>query len=137
MHGIHAPARMFLILAAIAAGIAVVLGAFGAHGLRERIGPDMLSVYQTAVDYHFWHALGLVAVAFAADRLPESRMIRAAGWLMLLGIVLFSGSLYLLSLFTIGRIGMVTPFGGLAFIVAWALLALGVYRGKTINASAP
>lgn len=121
-------AKTFLLIAAIAGGLAVVLGAFGAHGLRAHIDPAMLSVYQTAVEYHFYHALGLIGVAFAADRFPASRLIRASGWAMLLGIVLFSGSLYALSLSGIGRLGMITPFGGLALITGWALLAVGLFR---------
>jgi uncharacterized membrane protein YgdD (TMEM256/DUF423 family) len=121
---------MFLLLAAVLGGLAVVLGAFGAHGLRAIIDPAMLSVYQTAVQYHFWHALGLIGVAFAADRYPESRLIRAAGWAMLLGILLFSGSLYVLSLSGIGRLGMITPFGGLALIAGWVLLAAGLIRSS-------
>lgn len=123
-------ARTFLLLAAITGGLAVILGAFGAHGLRARIDPAMLSVYQTAVEYHFYHALGLIGIAFAADRFPASRLIRASGWAMLLGIVLFSGSLYILSLSGIGRLGMVTPFGGLALIAGWALLAAGIIKGS-------
>ncbi len=123
-------AKTFLIIAAITSGLAVILGAFGAHGLRARLDPAMLSVYQTAVQYHFYHALGLIGVAFAADRFPQSRLIRAAGWFMLLGIVLFSGTLYALSLSGIGRLGMVTPFGGLALIAGWALLTLGLIKSS-------
>jgi uncharacterized membrane protein YgdD (TMEM256/DUF423 family) len=124
----NAGARLFLLFAAVLAGLAVVLGAFGAHGLRAIIDPAMLSVYQTAVEYHFWHALGLIGVAFAADRYPGSRLIRASGWAMILGILLFSGSLYILSLSGIGRLGMITPFGGLALIAGWVLLAAGLLK---------
>lgn len=130
-------ARTFLIIGAIAGGLAVAFGAFGAHGLRAKLDPSMLSVYQTAVDYHFYHALGLLAVAFAADRLPGSRMIRIAGWTMLLGIVLFSGSLYVLSLSGIGKLGMITPLGGLAFMAAWAALAAGVFRSRAGGTATP
>jgi uncharacterized membrane protein YgdD (TMEM256/DUF423 family) len=124
----NAPARRFLQLAALAAGLAVVLGAFGAHGLAERLGPR-LSVYHTAVEYHFYHALGLAVIAFVHDRLPAAP-IRAAGWLMVAGMLLFCGSLYVLSLSGLGWLGIVTPFGGLAFIAGWILLAVGLARGR-------
>jgi uncharacterized membrane protein YgdD (TMEM256/DUF423 family) len=125
---LNSSSRIFLIIGAIAGGLAVITGAFGAHGLRAVIDPSKLSAWQTAVDYHFYHALGLCAVAFAAERMPGSRLIRAAGWLMLAGIVLFSGSLYVLSLSGIGKLGMITPFGGLAFIAGWLSLAAGLAR---------
>lgn len=122
------PAKILLVCAAFAAALAVVAGAFGAHGLRARLDPASLSVYRTAVDYHFYHALGLLAVALVADRLAAPRLVCWSGWIMLIGIVLFSGSLYGMSLFG-ARLGMVTPFGGLAFMVAWIMLAVGVIRG--------
>lgn len=121
-------AKNFLLLAAITAALAVLLDAFGAHGLRNQLDPGMLSVYHTAVEYHLYHALGLAVIAFAIDRFPLSSLIRSAGWLMLAGMVLFSGSLYALSLSGIGGLGAITPFGGLAFIASWTVLALGVSR---------
>ena len=118
------PAKMFLAIGALAMLAAVALGAFGAHALKTRITPDMLAVYHTGVEYHAYHALGLLAVGLAAQRLPDSAWMRASGWLMLAGIVLFSGSLYLMSLTGIKRLGMITPFGGAAFLVGWACVAL-------------
>lgn len=120
--------KPFIGFAAVAAGLAVVFGAFGAHALRGALQEAELAVYRTAVDYHMWHALGLAIVGLAAERQPQVRLLRWSGWLMLAGIVLFSGSLYALSLSGLRWLGMITPLGGLAFIVAWALLALSMLR---------
>lgn len=122
-------AKTFLFLGSLVAGLAVLMGAFGAHALEARIGPDLIAAYRTGVEYHFYHAFGLLVVALAAHRLPSSRFIRWAGWSMLLGIVLFSGSLYALALSETRWLGAVTPFGGLAFMVGWALLAWGAIKG--------
>jgi uncharacterized membrane protein YgdD (TMEM256/DUF423 family) len=121
-------AKLFLVLGCIAALLAVALGAFGAHGLKTRIAPELLSVYKTGVEYHFYHALGLILVGLTAWRLPESAHLKAAGWAMLAGIVLFSGSLYLLALTGLGWLGAITPFGGLAFLAAWGLFATAVVK---------
>lgn len=122
-------ARALLVGGALAAGLAVVMGAFGAHALKARLGAELGSVYRTAVDYHFYHALGLLAVGLAAERLPGARALCWAGGLLGAGIVLFSGSLYVLSLGGPGWLGAITPFGGLAFIGGWLSLAWGVLRG--------
>lgn len=127
--GIACVARALLAAGALAAALAVIMGAFGAHALKDRLGVELGAVYRTAVDYHFYHALGLLAAGLLAARLPEARILRWAGVLLGTGIVLFSGSLYLLSLGGPGWLGAVTPFGGLAFIGGWALLAWGVLRG--------
>lgn len=116
-------ARLFIALGGIAAFLAVAMGAFGAHALKAHLAADLLAVYKTGVEYHFYHALGLVGVGLLACRLPQSRSLSAAGWLMLAGIVLFSGSLYLMSLTGLRWLGAVTPLGGAAFLAAWALLA--------------
>ena len=108
-------------------GAGVVLGAFGAHGLRARIGPEMLAVYETGVQYHLVHALGLLAVAWAATRWPGA-WVNAAGWLFVAGIVLFSGSLYVLAVTGPRWLGAITPFGGACFILGWALLAVAALR---------
>jgi uncharacterized membrane protein YgdD (TMEM256/DUF423 family) len=121
-------ARLFLLLGGLAALLAVAVGAFGAHGLKARIAPELLSVYKTGVEYHFYHALGLILVGLTAWRLPESAHLKAAGWAMLAGIVLFSGSLYLLALTGLGWLGAITPFGGLAFLAAWGLFATAVVK---------
>jgi len=122
--------RTFLMLGAINAFLCVAFGAFGAHGLKQRLSVDMLAVYQTGVQYHFYHALGLIVVGLVLLHLPKSRPVVLSGWLMLTGIVLFSVSLYALSLTGIRGLGMVTPFGGVAFLSAWALLAYGVWTAK-------
>lgn len=121
-------AKLFIVIGALAAAAAVALGAFGAHALRAKLSPDLLAVYRTGVEYHFYHALGLVLLGLAVQHLPESGPLKAAGWAMLAGIVLFSGSLYVLALTGIRTLGAVTPVGGVAFIVAWALFAWAVLR---------
>ena len=120
--------RVFAILGALLAGIAVAAGAFGAHGLRSRLAPDMLAVFETAARYQMYHALALLAVAWAAGRWPGP-LTTAAGWCFVAGIAVFSGSLYVLSLTGIRWLGAITPFGGLAFLVGWALLGWAIARG--------
>ena len=120
--------RLFLTLAAVAGALAVMLGAFGAHALKARLAPDMLAVFHTAVQYHFWHALALALIGVLALHLPASGALRAAGWLMVAGIVVFSGSFYVLALSGVCALGMVTPFGGVAFIAGWLSLAWAVWR---------
>jgi uncharacterized membrane protein YgdD (TMEM256/DUF423 family) len=123
-------ASLFLVIGCIAALLAVAIGAFGAHGLKARIAPELLPVFKIGVEYHFYHALGLILAGLAAFHLPESRHLRAAGWAMLAGIVLFSGSLYLLALTGFGWLGAVTPFGGLAFLAAWGLFAIAAVKAR-------
>jgi uncharacterized membrane protein YgdD (TMEM256/DUF423 family) len=118
-----AKARLFLVAGCVAALLAVAAGAFGAHALKARLTPDMLAVFKTGVEYQYYHAFGLILVGFAALHLPASAYLRAAGWVMLAGIVLFSGSLYLLALSGATWLGAVTPLGGVCFIAAWALFA--------------
>ncbi len=123
-----ASAKLFLVLGALLAAAAVALGAFGAHGLKGRLAPEMLAVFQTAVQYHFWHALGVLAVGLACLALPDGAWLRAAGWLLALGVVLFSGSLYVLALSGERWLGALAPLGGLAFIGGWIALAIAVLR---------
>lgn len=115
-------------LGAAAMALAVAAGAFGAHGLRGRLSPDMFAVYQTAVQYHVYHALGLILIGLAGAWLPASAWLRAAAWCMGAGLILFSGSLYALSLTGYRMLGVVTPFGGLAFIAAWVAFAAAAWR---------
>ena len=122
--------RIFLMLGAINAFLCVAFGAFGAHGLKQKLSVDMLAVYQTGVQYHFYHSLGLIVVGLVLLHFPKSRYILLSGWLMLAGIVLFSTSLYALSLTEIRVLGAITPFGGIAFLSAWLLLAYGVKTTK-------
>jgi uncharacterized membrane protein YgdD (TMEM256/DUF423 family) len=110
--------------------LAVALGAFGAHALKARLAPDLMVIFQTGNQYHFDHALGLLAVAAAAGFVPGSRLIRWSGMFIMAGIVLFSGSLYALSLTGQRWMGMIAPLGGTAFIFGWLLLAAGVWRGR-------
>ena len=121
-------AKIFLLLGSLAMMFAVGLGAFGAHGLKDKLSADMLAVYRTGVDYHFYHALGLLALGMIAAHLPESDLVKWSGGLMAAGIVLFSGSLYLLALTGTRWLGAITPVGGAAWIVAWALLAAALLR---------
>ncbi len=116
--------RVFFTLGSLLGGLAVALGAFGAHGLRAHLSTDLLSTFETAVRYQMYHSLALIFVAFATTRWAASSLPFAAGWLFIAGILLFSGSLYLL-VFTGQRwLGAITPFGGLAFIAGWICLAL-------------
>ncbi|MGB9149036.1 MAG: DUF423 domain-containing protein [Burkholderiales bacterium] len=124
----QATTKIFLLLGSVGALLAVLLGAFGAHALKSKLNADMLAVFQTGVQYHFYHALGLLAVGLLASHLPESAALRWSGWLMFAGIVIFSGSLYVLSTSGIRWLGAITPIGGVAFIVAWALLAIAVLK---------
>jgi len=121
-------AKFSLAFGAFAGMTAVMLGAFGAHALRARLTPDMLTVYQTAVQYRFWHALALLAIGVLMFHLPASTPLRWSGVLMAVGIVLFSGSLYLLAVSGVRALGAITPIGGAAWIVAWALLGWSVLR---------
>jgi len=114
--------RLFFGLGSASALIAVALGAFGAHGLRARIVPDMLATFEIGVRYQMYHALALLAVGAIAGRLPTGA-VSAAGWLFVAGTVIFSGSLYTLALTGQRWLGAVTPLGGLAFLAGWAVLA--------------
>jgi len=108
------------------------MGAFGAHALKTVLTPEMLAVYKTAVTYQMWHALGLGFIAVLRQLNPESRLIIYSGWLMFSGIVLFSGSLYLLSLSGVKWLGMITPVGGLCFLSAWLLLMIFSFRSRQL-----
>ena len=120
--------RFFFALGALAAFIGVALGAFAAHGLKARLDATMLATFETGVRYHMYHALALLAVGWAANRWP-STAVNASGWLFLVGIVLFSGSLYALSLTGVRWLGAITPFGGLAFLAGWLCLAWTAWKG--------
>jgi len=115
--------RTFLLVGALAGFTGVALGAFGAHGLRARLSPDMLAVFETGVRYHLIHALAVLAVASVLAH-GGGWLFATAGWCFAAGIVLFSGSLYVLALTGITTFGMVTPIGGLFFLAGWACLAV-------------
>lgn len=120
----------FIPLGATMAALAIVLGAFGAHALKSRLTPDLLAIWHTAFEYHLAHSLGLVLVGLAGIHRADSRWLQASGWLMLAGIVLFSGSLYAMSLSGVRALGAITPFGGMAFILAWVLFAVATLRAR-------
>ena len=123
-------AKTFLILGAANAALVVMLGAFGAHALKPRLSEEMMAVYQTGFYYHMFHALGLLAVGFLATQIPVSAALKWSGWLMFAGIVLFSGSLYVLSISGWRWFGVITPVGGMAFILAWALFVMAVFKAS-------
>lgn len=119
--------RVFFALGALSALLAVAAGAFGAHALRERLGPDLLGVFDVGARYHMYHALGLLAAAWAVSRWPGGAAV-AAGWLFVAGTIVFSGSLYLLALTGQRWLGAITPLGGFAFLLGWAALAWAALR---------
>ena len=121
--------RFFLMIAALLGALAVAVGAFGAHALSSRLSPDLLETFETGVRYHFYHVFALIAAVFALNRWPESSYSTAAGWLFLVGILIFSGSLYILALTGIRWLGAITPIGGVAFIGGWICLFLAAWRG--------
>lgn len=121
-------AKLFLALGCINAMLVVLIGAFGAHALKARLTVENMAIFQTGVQYHFYHAVGLILLGLIALQIPITPYLRWSGWLMLVGIVLFSGSLYALSITNIRWLGMITPFGGLAFIIAWLLLTIGIIK---------
>jgi uncharacterized membrane protein YgdD (TMEM256/DUF423 family) len=120
--------RTFLALGALSAAISVAAGAFGAHALKARLSPDLLAIFETGARYEMYHAIGLALAAWAASR-SAGAAASWAGWLFVLGTVLFSGSLYALALSGVRALGAVTPFGGVAFIAGWIALAVAALRG--------
>ena len=120
--------KLFIILGAVNAFLAVALGAFGAHGLEGKLEPKYLEIWKTGVTYQMFHALGLLVIGVLAGKLPTSSLISTSGWLMVTGILLFSGSLYVLSLTKISILGAITPFGGVAFLTAWILMVLAAVK---------
>lgn len=118
-----------LVFAAISGFLAVAMGAFGAHGLKSVLSPEMLTVYQTGVFYHLTHSIIWGVVALAAVQWPSISWLNRSAWAFALGIVLFSGSLYLLTLTGVKTLGMVTPFGGVSLLVGWFMLAMA---GKSL-----
>lgn len=129
--------KTYLLIAAISGFLAVALGAFGAHGLREKLSAEMLAVYQTGVQYHFYHALALLAVAVLLMLTPQSALLSStltssllkwSGNLFAVGIVIFSGSLYVLAITGVRWLGAITPIGGVAFLAGWICLALAAWN---------
>lgn len=121
--------KVWLAIAGLSGAIGVMLGAFGAHALRGRLEPPARDTFETAVRYQMYHVAALVAVAFAST-LNQSALIGLSGWAFVLGTVLFSGSLYLLVITKKRWLGAITPFGGMALIIGWLLLAAGVWSSN-------
>ncbi len=120
--------RHFFWIGSLSAGLSVAAGAFGAHGLRQRLSPEMLAVFETGARYQMYHALALLVTAWACQRWPGPVTV-SAGWLFVAGTLVFSGSLYLLALSGMRWLGAVTPLGGLAFMAGWLCLAWAALRG--------
>lgn len=118
--------RKYICWGAIAMLLAVALGAFGAHGLEGKIDANMLSAYETGVQYHIAHALGLLVIGLVADKLGESKRVSRAAMFIVAGIVLFSGSLYVMAVTDISMLGIITPFGGVSFMIGWGYLVAAV-----------
>lgn len=116
-------AKLFITLASLSGMLAVVMGAFGAHALKNRLDQYALGIFETAVQYHFYHTFALLAVGVISLSQPQTTLLKTSGWLFILGLVVFSGSLYLLSFTGMRWLGAITPLGGLAFIGGWACLA--------------
>lgn len=117
-----------IVIGALSLALAVTLGAFGAHGLKARVSPEQLAWWHTGVDYHFVHALGLLAIGILIASQPSLSGLRNAGWVMLMGIIIFSGSLYAMTLGAPRWFGAITPIGGTAFIAAWVMLAWQAWK---------
>ncbi|WP_295685954.1 DUF423 domain-containing protein [uncultured Nevskia sp.] len=120
-------AKLMVMLAGLFGFLGVGFGAFGAHALKERLTPDLLAIYRTAVEYQFWHALALMAVGLLAMSRPGP-LLSASGWCFAIGILLFSGSLYALALSGVRVLGAITPIGGLLFLIGWVLLSVHAAR---------
>jgi len=122
--------RIFLALGAFNAFLCVALGAIGAHGLKSILTPDMLTNFQIGVQYHFYHALGLILVGLTLDRFPSVRTLKFSGFLMCAGILFFSGTLYVISLTGLRGLGMIAPLGGISYMLSWLLFTYAVWRNK-------
>jgi len=120
--------RLFIGLGSLTAMLAVLLGAFGTHGLDEILSADLMAIYETGVEYHFYHAIGLFLTGLLVSHYPDSSLLKWSGWLMLAGIIIFSGSLYILAFTGIKWLGAITPIGGTAFILAWFGIFLSIYK---------
>lgn len=116
-------AKLFITLASLSGMLAVIFGAFGAHALKGKLDDQALKVFETAVQYHFYHTFALLVVGVIALSQPQTVLLKSSGWLFVIGILVFSGSLYLLSLTGVRWLGAITPLGGLALIAGWACLA--------------
>ncbi len=119
--------KIWLVVGAVFAALTVLIGAFGAHGLKSKVSPEYLLIFETGVRYQMYHSLALVLIGTIGYYLPQSSLA-PVGYFMIAGIMIFSGSLYLLVLTNIRWLGAVTPIGGIFFIIGWLLLAYNIYR---------
>ncbi len=120
--------KNLLISGSLFMALAVGFGAFGAHIVQDMLTPDRFEVYKTAVEYHFYHAIGLLIVGLVSQRMESTTWFARSGYCMIAGILIFSGSLYILTLTDTSWLGAVTPLGGFAFILGWFFLILGVLK---------
>lgn len=123
-------AKTYLLIAAMNGFIAVALGAFGAHGLKQHLSADLLAVYQTGVQYHFYHTFALLAVGLLMLQWPLNNSLRWSALLFCIGIVIFSGSLYVLSISGVRWLGAITPIGGVAFLAGWIMLGVAILKAE-------
>ena len=128
MNELNATARLFLLLGSVNAVFAVIIGAFGAHALKARLDESLMKIYQTGVEYHFYHSLGLILIGIIAMNISANIWLKTSGWMMFIGIILFSGSLYSLSIFNLRWLGIITPFGGMLFVLAWLSLCIAIFK---------
>jgi len=124
--------KKFLFAGAVLMALAVLLGAFGAHALKTILSPEMLAVYHTAVQYQFYHSLGLLLIGLIGYHV-QSKWLNWSGTMIVVGVILFSGSLYALSITGIKILGAITPIGGLAFVGGWICLAIGIVKNTANN----
>ena len=124
----HPTMKLFLVLGSINMFLSIAIGAFGAHGLSGKVSERMLENWQTGAHYHIVHALALLFIGLLADRLGPSTLVTTSGWFILIGIVLFSGSLYTMALTGITKLGAITPLGGLSFLIGWVLVAIAAIK---------
>lgn len=126
-------ARSTIITGSVFMALAVAFGAFGAHIVQDLLTPDRFDVYQTGVEYHFYHALGLLLLGVISLNMPENKWLAWSGYSLVAGILIFSGSLYLLTLTDTGWLGAITPLGGVAFILGWIFLAVGMFGSPAVS----
>lgn len=124
--------KTYLLIAAFNGFLAVALGAFGAHGLKQRLSPDLLAVFQTGVQYHFYHTLALLLVAALMLHWPHNTALRWSALLFCIGMLIFSGSLYVLSITGVRWLGAITPLGGLAFLGGWIALVIAIWKSELV-----
>ena len=126
----NANAQSIVITGAVLAFLGVALGAFGAHALKARLAADMLLVDQSGVQYHLAHALGIVLIGILVQMVPASKWLPVAAWTMTAGVIVFSGSLYALSISGVRLLGVITPLGGVALLAAWGMVAWAVWQAR-------